>query len=112
MAKFSLILLAAPLMAAGTSGPAFAESETRSVAVAYDDLDLSSASGRERLTMRVKMAVKRVCGSASRQTVRERTAQQACELDAGRAADVQLASLFNGSSARLADQRAVVVAAP
>jgi UrcA family protein len=112
MAKLSLIMLAAPLMAAGINAPAFAESETRSVTVSYDDLDLSSESGRERLTTRVQMAVKRVCGSADRQTLRERAARQACELNARREADTQLASLFNGSSARLAEQRPVVVAAP
>lgn len=112
MAKFSLILLAAPLMVAGINAPAFAESETRSITISYDDLNLSSESGRERLTKRVKMAVKQVCGSANRLTLRERAAQQACQANARRAADVQLASLFNGSSARLADQKPVVVAAP
>lgn len=111
MANFSLILLAAPLIAAGINAPAFAQSESRSVTVSYDDLNLSSESGRERLTMRVKMAVKQVCGSANRLTLRERVAKQTCELNANRQADVKLASLFDGSSAQLVDQGPVVVAA-
>lgn len=110
MANFPLILMAAPLIAAGITAPAFAQGEPRSVTVSYDDLNLSSESGRERLTTRVKMAVKQVCGSANRLTLRERAAKQACELHARRQADTQLASLFNGSSARLADQGPVVVA--
>lgn len=112
MAKFFPILLAAPLVAAGLNVPAFAQGEPRSVIVAYHDLNLSSQSGRERLTKRVKMAVRQVCGSANRLTLTERASRQACELHAGRQADTQLASLFNGSSARLADQGPVVVAAP
>jgi len=113
MAKISLILLAAPLVAAGVNVPAFAQSEEqRSVIVSYDDLNLSSESGRERLTKRVKMAIRQVCGSANRLTLRERAAEQKCELHASRQAETRLASLFNGSSARLADQGPVVVAAP
>lgn len=112
MANFPLILLAAPLIAAGLTAPAFAEEDTRSVTVSYDDLKLSSESDRQQLTQRVKRAVRQVCGSANRLTLRERAATRKCELHASRQADVRLASLFNGSSVRLADQRPVVVAAP
>lgn len=112
MANYPLILLAAPLIAAGINAPAFAQGEPRSVTVSYDDLNLSSESGRDRLTTRVKMAVRQVCGSANRLTLNERAAKQTCELHASRQADTRLASLFNGSSARLADQGPVVVAAP
>ncbi len=55
MAKFSF-LLAAPIALAGFSVPAAAEDdgERHTVVVRYDDLNLSSVGGRERLTTRVK----------------------------------------------------------
>ena len=113
MAKLSFILLAMPFVAASAVVPATAQDEERrSVTVRYDDLNLSSESGRERLTKRVKMAVRQVCGSANRLTLRERAAEQKCELHTRRQAETRLASPFNGRSARLADQRPVVVAAP
>lgn len=110
MANFPLMLLAAPLIAVGINAPAFARGEPRSVTVSYDDVNLSSESGRERLAKRVKMAVQQVCGSANRLSLSERAAKQACELHASRQADNRLASLFNGGGARLADQGPVVVA--
>lgn len=114
MAKFS-ILLAAPVALAGFSVPAAAEDdgERHTVVVRYDDLNLSSADGRERLTTRVKYAVQKVCGIRvhSRQGLRERALANRCENSAMADADVKLASLFNGESARLADRGRIVVAA-
>lgn len=114
MAKFSF-LLAAPVALAGFSVPAAAEDdgERHTVVVRYDDLNLSSADGRERLATRVKFAVQKVCGTRLhyRQGLRERTVANRCEDSAMADADVKLAGLFNGESARLADRGRIVVAA-
>ncbi|OHD06908.1 UrcA family protein [Sphingopyxis sp. RIFCSPHIGHO2_12_FULL_65_19] len=116
MAKFSL-LLAAPVALAGFSVPAAAEDdgERRSVVVRYDDLNLSSAEGRERLNTRVKYAVQTVCGSRPlyRQSLRERAVTLRCEDTAMADADTKLAGLFNGSGTRRADRgRIMINAAP
>ena len=114
MAKFPFILLAAPLAVAGSIAPAGASApneEQQSVAVRYDDLNLSTDRGRDRLTGRVKIAIRQVCGSYSRRTLAERIDTRRCEAEAGRDADTQLASLFNGNSPRLADRGGLVVSA-
>jgi UrcA family protein len=114
MAKFSF-LLAAPVALAGFSVPAAAEDdgERHTVIVRYDDLNLSSADGRERLTTRVKSAVQKVCGTRLhyRQSLRERAVADRCEDSAMADAGVKLAGLFNGESTRLADRGRIVVAA-
>lgn len=115
MAKLSFILLAAPLAAAGAIVPAAAsaaDDDQQSITVRYDDLNLSSERGRDRLTGRVKMAIRQICGSNSRRMLAERIETRRCEAELGRNTDTQLASLFNGSNARLADRGALVVAAP
>ncbi|KQZ71536.1 hypothetical protein ASE06_19170 [Sphingopyxis sp. Root214] len=114
MAKFSF-LLAAPVALAGFAVPAAAEGdgERHTAVVRYDDLDLSGADGRERLNARVKFAVQKVCGTRLhyRQGLRERAVANRCEDSAMADADVKLAGLFNGESARLADRGRIVVAA-
>lgn len=114
MAKFSF-LLAAPMALAGFSVPAAAENdgERHTAVVRYDDLNLSSADGRDRLATRVKFAVRKVCGTRlfHRQALRERAVSTRCEDSAMADADVKLAGLFNGESARLADRGRIVVAA-
>ncbi|KGB57016.1 hypothetical protein FG91_00121 [Sphingopyxis sp. LC81] len=114
MAKFSL-LLAASVALAGFSVPAAAEDdgERHTAVVRYDDLNLSSADGRERLNTRVKFAVQKVCGTRLhyRQGLRERAVANRCEDSAMADANVKLAGLFNGDSARLADRGRIVVAA-
>ncbi|MBB6424831.1 UrcA family protein [Sphingopyxis sp. JAI128] len=115
MAKFSIILIAAPLAAIGAIAPAAASAageEKQSVTVRYGDLNLASESGRDRLTGRVKVAIRQVCGSNSRRTIAERADTRRCEVEARREADTRLASLFNGSHARLADRGPLVVSAP
>lgn len=107
----SLTLLAAPLMLTGLSVPAAAQ-EKQSVVVHYDDLNLSSAKGRERLTTRVKMAVRQVCNTRLAQGVQAQAKARACENFAMRDADVKLAGLFNGNGTALADRGPVIVAAP
>lgn len=121
MAKLSLMLLAAPLATAGLSLPAAAnpatdeDGERYTAIVRYDDLNLSSVEGRERLTTRVKHAVRQVCDTRphNRPTLRERAVANNCEKTAMADADVKLAALFNGDGARYADRgRIVILAAP
>ena len=72
---FSLSLIAASALAVST--PAMAEWKT--VAVQHEDLDLSTAKGKERLKTRVKQAVKQVCASPRAITLKERLDQNQCE---------------------------------
>lgn len=112
MAKLTLMLLAAPLVAATTVAPAAAQDDTRSIIVRYDDLNLASASGRERLETRVRSAVRQVCGVHGGLTLRERASALACTAEATRDTDVRLAALFSGQGSRMADSGQVTVAAP
>lgn len=75
---FSLSVLAASLLAVST--PAMADWKTKEVQ--YQDLDLSTAKGQERLKTRVKQAVQQVCGSPRAITLRERLDQSSCEKNA------------------------------
>jgi UrcA family protein len=81
MAPPKLILLsltvASSLLA---TAPAMADWKTKQVR--HADLDLSSPAGRERLQLRIKQAVKQVCGSPRSFTITERQDQRACEQDA------------------------------
>src|SRR3546814_15992635 len=104
------MLVAAPLATAGCSLPAAANPaaedgiERHTAIVRYNDLNLSSVEGRERLTTRVKHAVRKVCGSRpqNRPNLRERGASNRCEKTAMAAAATKLAALFNGDGARSA----------
>ena len=117
MAKLSLMLLTAPRACVGLSLPAAAteSGERPTVTVSYGDLNLASAEGRDRLTTRVRMAVKTVCGSRphNRQAARERAAAQFCEKTTLSDAEAKLAALFNGDGTRLADRGGrIYVSAP
>ena len=57
--------------------PALADVNT--VEVQHADLDLSSTAGRDRLQIRIKYAVKQVCGSPRGFTIRDRLNQRTCE---------------------------------
>ena len=61
MKKFALALAAASISVTGMAAPAFA-SETKSVNVRYDDLNLNTVSGQETLERRLEKAAKQVCG--------------------------------------------------
>ncbi|WP_260583404.1 UrcA family protein [Sphingopyxis sp. PET50] len=111
MAKLTLILLAAPIALTGLSMPAAAQ-EKKTVIVRYDDLNISSVSGRERLNTRVKMAIRDVCNTRLAQGLRAEQKARQCETIAMKDADVKLASLFNGGGTALADRGPVIVAAP
>jgi UrcA family protein len=117
MAKLSFLLFAAPLAAACAIAPAAAsapDGERPSVTVRYDDLNLSTENGRDRLTTRVRLAVQKVCGSrpSYRMGLRERAIAQSCEDATLVDADVKLASLFGGNGTRLADRGTLFISAP
>lgn len=112
MAKLPLILMAAPLVAAAAVAPVAAQDDMRSIAVRYDDLNLASETGRERLETRVRFAVRQVCGVHGRLTLRERASALACSAEATRDTKVRLAALFSGQGSRLADSGQMTVAAP
>lgn len=113
MAKLSLILMAAPLALTGLSVPAAAQ-EGKSAVVRYDDLNLSSTQGRERLEWRIASAIRNVCDSRPhyRQTLTERALSRECEVAAHRDTNVKLAGLLGGEGAALADRGQVIVGAP
>ncbi|MBJ7441027.1 MAG: UrcA family protein [Sphingopyxis sp.] len=117
MAKLSLILLSAPIACIGLSVPAAAEDDgaRRTVVVRYNDLNLASVEGRERLNSRVKVAVRTVCNSRPnyRPTLDERAQAQSCEKATMADANVKLAGLLNGDGTRLADRgQTILVSAP
>lgn len=119
MTKFSMILLSAPAVCIGLAAPAVAaandEGERRTVVVRYDDLNLASVEGRDRLSTRVKSAVRTVCNSRPnyRPTLTERASAAKCEDATMADADVKLAGLINGDGTRLADRgQTIMVSAP
>ncbi len=59
-----------------------ASAEWKSKEVGYEDLDLSTPKGQDRLKTRVKQAVKMVCGSPRAITLNERMDQNRCENEA------------------------------
>lgn len=72
---FSLAVFAASALA--LSAPALAEGKTKEVK--YEDLDLSTVAGQERLMTRVKSAVKQVCGSPRAITINDRLNEKKCK---------------------------------
>ena len=111
MAKLTLILLAAPVALTSLSMPAAAQEKT-TVIVRYDDLNMASVSGRERLQMRVRMAAREICGTSLMRELRARQAARECEAAALRDVDIRLAGLLNGNGIALADRGPIIVAAP
>lgn len=107
MAKLSYIFLGIPVAVVGAAVavPAAADENERRVEVRYDDLNLASVSGRERLANRVSVAVRNVCGGhVGRVTLREQAAIRQCEADAMDRAQTTMAALIGGHGAQLADR--------
>lgn len=109
MTKLTFALLAAPMLAAGIAVPAAAQEEARSVTVRYDDLNLGTQAGRDRLKTRVRYAVRQVCSTAGRMTLAIQAKQQACLAEASRSADVRVATLFGHQASLLADSGQLTV---
>lgn len=113
MFKPTLALLAVTLAAGGVVAPAMAQADTTpQVTIRYSDLDLATADGRERLDTRVRLAIRTMCNSEPRQSLRQRAASLECAANAQRSVNPQVASLLKGSSARFASEKPPVVAAP
>lgn len=112
MTKISILLAAASVMVAGAAAPAAAADEPPRAVVRYGDLNLASVAGRDRLTVRVRMAIRRMCGSLTRLTLQEQIATRKCRTAAFKSAEPQLAKLFNGAATRIVDRDGRVVAAP
>ena len=108
MSKFIKTITAASLIC-GLTFVANAESNSeivvnedgvRTIAVAYDDLNLSSAAGQQTLSTRVRAAVRKVCGhTTARQTLEEMQDYRACTT---KASQNVLASLDTETRSRLA----------
>ena len=112
MPRLSLILISV-VASTGVAAPACAQDDERpSVSVRYDDLNLETSAGRERLDTRVRYAIKSICAIDPRPTLAQRAAALECEAAAKRSVEPQLAALYNGSSARFASEKPPVVAAP
>lgn len=105
MAKLVLTLLAAPLALTSLSMPAAAQ-EPKTVVVKYDDLNLATVTGRERLNTRIKYAIQKVCDTRPnfRPDLQQRAYSQECAKTVMRDVDVKLASLLNGNGTALADR--------
>ncbi len=105
---FSITLLAASALAIST--PALADTKTK--LVGHSDLDLSSSAGQQQLKVRVKQAIKQVCGGTRAFTLSERRNQSACEENATASAmpKVERTIAAYADQQRLASRRTVVVA--
>ena len=111
--KPTLMLMIAITAAGGASATAMArDGSAPQVMVRYSDLDLNTASGRERLDTRVRFAIRSMCNIDERQPLRQRAMAQECVAQAHRSVEPQLAALLGGSSARFASEKPPVVAAP
>jgi UrcA family protein len=99
--------LASTLLA---SAPAMAEFKSKKVR--YADLNLASETGRDRLEMRIKQAVKKVCASPPAFTLAERMDQTKCETAAYRKAAPEsariIAAYMEKNRLALADSAAAV----
>lgn len=113
MSKLSLMMALAAICATGVAAPASAQDgERATVSVRYDDLNLSSAAGRERLDTRMRVAIRKMCDAGPSATLRQRAAASECTATAKRSIEPQVAGLLNGSTAKFASERPPVVAAP
>ena len=80
MVSFKTIALSTAVAVLAASAPALAEVKTKPVH--YDDLDLSSAKGQQRLATRVQSAVKAVCGNPRAFSLAEKMDLANCKRDA------------------------------
>lgn len=91
--KMILMLVSAAVLAtaAGAEPLVVVEGDARStVRVAYDDLNLGSARGRERLTDRVTAAVRTMCRDDNRDLLAIELVEQRCYTDSIREAGGQI----------------------
>ena len=105
---FSLSVLAASALAIST--PAMADTKTKEVR--YQDLDLSSVKGQQRLKTRVRQAVKQVCDSPRAITLADRADQNKClanaMAEAMPAAEERIAAYLESRSFASRENEAVI----
>lgn len=70
--------------------------------VRYDDLDLTSARGRERLDTRMRMAVNSACGHWSARSLSEKAIVEKCRAAARAQGEVKVAEAIRNAAARYA----------
>ena len=80
-----------PAKAEGLVVSAFRETPP-SAAVAYADLNLESAEGRQHLDRRVRVAIRQICGEPAMLPLRQRGAQRHCAAVAWQNAEPQIAA--------------------
>lgn len=102
--KLPHILAAASIAVAGVAAPAAAQEEAKSVEIPVADLNLSSVEGRDRLMIRVRSAVKRVCRTHSSRDLAQQARENACEESAMRGIEPRLATLLKGHGAQMASR--------
>ena len=92
------------------SVPAIAEEPSK--AVYYQDLDLSSAKGQERLQTRIRSAVNQVCGSQNVVSLAEKMKRLRCKTEAMAAATPkveQTIANYQGRKRLAANERTAIV---
>lgn len=102
--RFASLAVASALTAAlvSASAPAHADlGAPRSMTVAHGDLDLSTETGRARLSRRVAFAAETVCGPADDRSYYSRKSIAACQNDAIAAAQPAMVSVFADAGATL-----------
>ncbi len=83
-------LSALALCTAGIGSAATAQTIERvSVKVQYSDLNLASEAGQQALQLRIKSAVRTVCGKDEMDDLKLRNLQQKCRADALRSAEIR-----------------------
>ncbi|MGL3822574.1 UrcA family protein [Sphingopyxis sp. R3-92] len=113
MAKFTNLLLAASVAAAGIAAPAAANEDNQPRAlVSYKDLDLSQAADRARLSSRIERAARKICVVEPRRDLQRQAESRECRAQAMRSVEIQVASLLNGNGAQLTDPQGKLLAAP
>lgn len=104
----SLSVLAASALTVST--PAMADWKSKEVR--YEDLDLSTANGQQRLKDRIKRTVKQVCRSPRAVTLDERADQHNCEKDSiARAmpkAEQTIAAYIENRRFAMSEEKAIV----
>lgn len=103
-AKYIVAAIAASLASAApvTASENMFEPTTR--VVRYDDLDLTSAKGRERLETRVRVAVNSACGHWDVRSLNEKAMAERCRKAARTQSEAQVAEAVRNAAVRLASR--------
>jgi UrcA family protein len=102
-----IIAIATAALVCGSAAAASAQDDPPTARVSYADLDLTHASGRTTLSVRIEHAINIVCGERPAPMELDRmAAYNTCRTAARDSANKQLATVLGG--ARLADQAVVV----